>query len=117
MATPPGFDGCLVDGVELEKPAVIGPNFLFYVPIPPISGQAIGAIGLFVKGDIVRTFEPEDVISSGGVGAVTACGSIFQDLNAEFTASASERRDIFDLCGDGSEMTHRFPPFALLVSS
>jgi hypothetical protein len=46
MTTSPGFDGGLVDGVELEEPTVIGTDLLFDVSIPPVGGEAVRSIRL-----------------------------------------------------------------------
>jgi hypothetical protein len=90
-----------VDGVELEKATEFGADLLLDVTVPPVGGQAIGAIGLPIKGNVIRTFEFDDVIAANGVGAVTTGRRVDGDRKSQFSAGTTERCDIFDLCGDG----------------
>jgi hypothetical protein len=65
---------CLVSCVELEQFAVAFADLFFDVAIPPVAGQAVGSIGLFVEGDVVRAFEPDDEIAVVAVAGIAARG-------------------------------------------
>ena len=54
-----GLDRGFVDPVELEQAAKFGAHFLFDMAVPPVGGQAVGAVGGLVQGDVVGAFEPD----------------------------------------------------------
>jgi hypothetical protein len=117
MATLTGFSSGFVDGVELEQSAEVGADFLGHMPVPPICGQAEGAILLLVYRDVVWAFEPDDVIAADAIGAVAAGIGIGFHGEAEFFAGSPESRDVFDLGGDGREMTHLSPFIGYLCAA
>src|SRR4030095_14074076 len=71
------FLGGFVHRIELEQATEAGADLLLDVAVPPIRGQAKGFIRLTVDGDIIRPFEPNDVIARNGVGTVTAGTRLF----------------------------------------
>jgi hypothetical protein len=77
----PDFDGGFVDPVELEEFAVSLTDFLFDVTLPKISSQAEGAVGLFVEGDVVWTFELDHIIAFGLVFAYPRASSFWSRVN------------------------------------
>jgi hypothetical protein len=45
--------------------------------VPPVGGQAVGAVRGFVEGDVVGAFEPDDIFAPELVVRVAASGGLF----------------------------------------
>lgn len=73
---------------------------------PEICSQAESAVRLFVQGDVLRAFQPNDVLAFGFVFVIATCLSILQEGQAHFLAGRAQGFDVFDLCFDFSEVTH-----------
>ena len=56
-----GFDGGFVDAVELEESTKLGADFFFHMTIPPIGGQAVGAVCCWIEGDVIGAMELDDI--------------------------------------------------------
>ncbi len=92
--------------VELEEFPVSLADLLFDVPLPKISGQAKGAVCLFVQGDVVRAFEPDDVIAFGFVFVIAPGVSVVEEGQPQLPTRQTQGFDVSDLCFDFGEVTH-----------
>ncbi len=63
----PGFAHGLVDAVKLQELPVALTDFLFDVAVPEIRGEAERAVRLFIDGDVVGAFQPDDVVAFDSV--------------------------------------------------
>ena len=87
MAFLSGFPHRFVDGVELEEFAVTRPNFLFDVTLIEVSGQAKGVVGLFLQGDVIRSFQLDHVVAGSGALVVAPSFAVLEQGQAEFLTS------------------------------
>src|SRR5436190_2326283 len=75
---------------------------------PPVAGEGERSVLLFIHGDVIRSFEPDDVIAFDVVFVVTPGGRFLEQGQAHFLNGRAQSVDVFDLSFDGCEMTHGF---------
>jgi hypothetical protein len=67
-----GFCRRLVDPVKLREFAVVGPNLGLNMARKEIRGEAKVPSGLPIGGNVIRSFETDDVLAFGRLGVVAA---------------------------------------------
>ena len=107
----PGFDGGFVDAVKLQELAVTRADFLFNMTLPQVSRETELAVWLLVYGDVIGAFQLEDVIAFGFVFVIAPGFGVLEQGQAHFLACRAQGFDVFNLCCDGSEVTHGFLMF------
>ena len=95
-----------MDGIKLQEFAEVLANLLFDMASPPIGGETVGAIGLSVDGDVIRTFEPDDEVAFEFAFVVAARIGLFEEGQAHLDYGRAQGCHVFDLCFDGGEVTH-----------
>lgn len=58
----------LVNPVKLQQLPEVLAHLLLHMAVPPVGCQAVGVVGLFVQGDVIGAFEPDDIIALCAVG-------------------------------------------------
>ena len=86
-----------MDAVELEELAVSLTDLLFHMPLPEVSSQAVGSIRLFVQGDVIRAFEPDDVIALELVARITAGVGFLEQGDAEFAERGAQGIEVTEM--------------------
>ena len=104
-----------MDPVELEKLAKVGAHLLLDVPIPPVGGEAIRPIVVFVQGDVVWAFEFDDVFSFRLIVNEASRARILDQGEAHFRTCGAQGVDVFDLCLDRCEVTHNVPSYFVVA--
>ena len=61
---------------------------------------------MLLQGNIVRAFQPDDVVALDPVPAVAASLGILQELEPEFDSGCSQSLNVSDLCLDMREVGH-----------
>jgi hypothetical protein len=108
VALPSRFADRLVDAVKLQELSVILANLLFHMPVPSVAGEGERSVLLFIHGDVIRAFEPDDIIAFDVVFVVTTGGRFLEQGQAHFLNGRAQSVDVFDLSFDGCEVTHLF---------
>jgi hypothetical protein len=75
------------------------------VAIPEVSGQAKGAVGLLLEGDVIRAFELNDVIAFGFVFAIASGLDVREQGQPQPCTRQPQGLDVFDLRFDFREVT------------
>ncbi len=104
----PSLHSRFVDPVELQEFAVSLADFSFDVAVPKVSGQTKCAVLLLVQGDVIRTFQPDDLIALGFVFVITPGFGVRDKAYAKFLTRQPQGFDVFDLRFDFSEVRHVF---------
>ena len=85
-----GFAGRLVDAVKLQELAVVGADLVFDMPGVKIGGEAEGAVGLAVEGDVIRTFELNDVVAVGGALVIAPGVGVLEQGQVQLRAGQAQ---------------------------
>jgi len=102
----PGLTYRLVNAVILQELAVALANFLFDMALPEVGGETEGTVWLFVDGDVVMAFQPNDKVAFDLVFVVAPGFGILEQGQAKLVACGAQSVDVFDLCFDCCEVTH-----------
>jgi len=97
-----------VNTVELEELAVSLADLLFHMPLPKVSSEAKGAIGLLVHGDVIGALELDHVIALGFVFVIPPCLSVVEQGQPQLLTRQTQGFDILDLRFDFGEVRHVF---------
>lgn len=97
-----------MDAIGLKQAPVTGTDFSGSMTVPPIGGQAIGAVPLRrgIDGNVIRTFELDDMRCQPGNAGIAPTLGIGNELEIHLDAGVVKGIKVADFSSDGSEVRH-----------
>lgn len=93
-----------MDTVGLEQTTVAGTDFFRDMAFPPIAGETVTSSFDRIDGDVIRTFQFDDMIGFSENTGITPAMVVLEKLETHFGAGVMECIEIPDFGLDGREV-------------